>query len=73
MTGCAKGYLFRSGAKFAESLQPAIATVKALFISLDIEYTGELVFSGIDKAGDISLEPGALDRAYLAGQKLIEC
>jgi NAD(P)H-dependent FMN reductase len=60
------------GQRFPNLFQPAIATVKALFISLDIEYAGELVFSGIDKAGNISLEPGALGKAYLAGQKLIE-
>ncbi len=58
------------GQRFPNLFNPAIATVKALFISLDIEYTGELVFSGIDKAGNISLEPGALEKAYLAGQKL---
>lgn len=69
-----KGLFVSVGGQSLPNLfQPAVATVKALFISLDIEYTGELVFSGIDKAGDISLEPGTLDRAYLAGQKLIEC
>ena len=60
------------GQRFPNLFNPAIATVKALFISLDIAYAGELVFSGIDKAGNISLEPGALGKAYLAGQKLIE-
>jgi multimeric flavodoxin WrbA len=60
------------GQRLPNLFQPAITTVKALFISLDIEYVGELVFSGIDKAGNISLEPGALGKAYLAGQKLTE-
>ena len=58
------------GQRFPNLFHPAIATVKALFVSLDIEYAGELVFSGIDKAGNISLEPGALGKAYLIGQKL---
>jgi multimeric flavodoxin WrbA len=61
------------GQRLPNLFQPAIATVKALFVSLDIEYAGELVFSGIDKAGNISLEPGALGKAYLAGQKLSGC
>jgi hypothetical protein len=58
------------GQRFPNLFHPAIATVKALFVSLDIQYAGELTFSGIDKAGNISLEPGALEKAYLAGQKL---
>jgi len=60
------------GQKLPNLFHPAIATVKALFVSLDIEYAGELVFAGIDKAGNISLEPRALEKAYLAGQKIAE-
>jgi hypothetical protein len=60
------------GQRFPNLFNPAIATVKALFVSLDIAYSGALVFSGIDKAGNISLEPGALEKAYLAGQRLAE-
>ncbi|MFA5629508.1 MAG: flavodoxin family protein [Dehalococcoidales bacterium] len=68
-----KGFFVSVGGQRLPNLfHPAIATVKSLFVSLDVEYTGELVFAGIDKAGNISLEPGALSKAYLAGQKLAE-
>jgi multimeric flavodoxin WrbA len=60
------------GRKAANLFQPAVATVKAFFASLDIDYTGELVFSGIDDKGAITQYPDALKQAYLAGQKLVE-
>jgi multimeric flavodoxin WrbA len=60
------------GQKFPDLFNPAIASVKAFFISLDIIYAGELFFSGIDKAGDIGNIPGALEEAYMAGRKLAE-
>jgi multimeric flavodoxin WrbA len=60
------------GRKVANSFQPALATIKALFASLDISYIGELVFSGIDDKGAIANHPEALKQAYLAGQKLVE-
>jgi hypothetical protein len=60
------------GQRLPNLFHPAIATVKALFVSLNIEYAGELVFSGIDKAGNISLEPRALEKAYLFGQRFAE-
>ena len=60
------------GRKVANSFQPALATIKALFASLDISYIGELLFSGIDDKGAIANHPEALKQAYLAGQKLVE-
>jgi len=60
------------GRQGAGIFQPAIATVKALFTSLDIEYTGELTFSGMDDKEDIVNCPDALKQAYLAGQKLAD-
>jgi multimeric flavodoxin WrbA len=60
------------GQKLPNLFNPAIATVKALFVSLDIHYAGELLFSGIDRAGDIRNEPGALEKAFMAGRKLVE-
>ena len=52
--------------------QPAIDTVKALFTSLDIEYAGELTFSGMDDKEAAARRPDALKQAYLAGQKLAD-
>jgi hypothetical protein len=56
------------GQKLSNLFSPARATVEALFVSLDIEYAGELVFSGIDNIG---LEPGALEKAYMEGRRLV--
>jgi len=60
------------GRKVANLFEPTLATVKALFASLDIGYVGEIVFSGIDDKGAITKYPDALREAYLAGQKLVK-
>ena len=60
------------GRKKADQFQPAVATVKALFATLDIDYSDELVFPGIDYKGAITKHPDALKQAYVAGQKLVE-
>ena len=61
-----------SGRSTANLFEPALATVKALFSSLDINYSGKLVFSGIDDKGAITRHPDAMKKAYLAGQRLTE-
>ena len=60
------------GRKVANLFQPALATVKSLFRTLDVTYADELLFSGVDEKGAITKHPDALHRAYLAGQKLVE-
>jgi len=60
------------GRKVANLFQPALATVKAFFASLDVTYAGELAFSGIDEKRAIIKHPDALKQAYLAGQKLVK-
>jgi multimeric flavodoxin WrbA len=60
------------GMKIANLFEPALATVKSLFKTLDIIYAGELLFSGIDEKGAIAQNPDALKQAFLAGQKLVE-
>ena len=60
------------GRRIANLFEPALATVKTLFRILDITYTGELLFSGIDEKGAIAKHPDALRQAFLAGQKLAE-
>jgi hypothetical protein len=60
-----------SGHRADRLFEPALATVKALFISLDIEYTGKLIFPAMDGIDAISRQPDALRQAYLAGQKLV--
>jgi len=58
------------GTKLRNLFQPAKATVNSWFTTLDINYAGELVFSGIDESGTISLHPTALTDAFKMGQKL---
>ncbi|MCJ7514948.1 MAG: flavodoxin family protein [Dehalococcoidia bacterium] len=58
------------GTKLRNLFEPAKATVKSWFTTLDIKYAGELVFSGIDESGSIHLHPTALEDAFSIGQKL---
>jgi multimeric flavodoxin WrbA len=61
-----------AGTKRPNLFQPAIATVKAWFATLDILYTADLLFPGIDERGAIVRHPTALRDAFLAGQKLVQ-
>ena len=54
----------------AGNFEPAIATVKALFATLDVEYRGELTFAGVDERGAILKNPEALKQACEAGKRL---
>ncbi|MFH1663100.1 MAG: flavodoxin family protein [Chloroflexota bacterium] len=68
-----KGLFVSVGGRSTTNLfEPALATAKALFSSIDINYSGKLVFSGIDGKGAIKRHPDALKQAYLAGQRLAE-
>jgi multimeric flavodoxin WrbA len=60
------------GMKLANLFEPSLATVKALFKVLDIEYAGDLLFPGVDEKGAIKNHPEALKQAFEAGQKLVE-
>ena len=60
------------GTKLSKLFEPAQATVKALFNTLDVTYAGELLFRGVDEKGAITEHPDALKQAFLAGQKLVE-
>lgn len=60
------------GTRLKELFEPSRATVKALFKSLDVDYAGDLVFSGIDEKGAIKEHPTALSDAYRAGQNLVD-
>ena len=55
------------GQKGRSIFDAARVTVKALFVSLDIEYSGELLFPGIDEKGAITHYPGAMQQAYDMG------
>jgi len=60
------------GRRVANLFEPSLSTVKSLFRVLDIDYAGELIFSGVDEKGVITKNPNALSQAFLAGQKLVE-
>lgn len=59
------------GMKLARLFEPSLATVKAFFTVIDVEYAGELLFAGIDEKGAIKKHSTALKDAFAAGQKLV--
>lgn len=58
------------GTRLRDLFQPAMATVKSWFTTMDINYDGNLVFSGIDEMKAILRHPTALQDAFVIGQKL---
>jgi multimeric flavodoxin WrbA len=68
-----KGFFISvGGTRIKNMFEPSLATVKTWFRILDIDYAGELLFSGVDEKGAITRHPDALRQAFLAGQKLVE-
>ena len=68
-----KGLFISVGGRTAANLfEPALATIRALFNTLDVAYAGDLLFRGVDGKGAITKHPDALKQAFLAGQKLVE-
>lgn len=51
--------------------EPALATVKSFFKTLDVTYIGNLLFPRIDERGAITSHPTALREAFLAGKNLV--
>ncbi len=60
------------GRKVPNLFEPALATIKTLFRTMDVTYTGELLFAGVDGKGAIAKNPDALRQAFLVGQRLAE-
>ena len=68
-----KGFFIAvAGRKSANVFDGALLTVKSLFSVLDVTYAGELLLRNIDEKGTITKHPEALERAFLAGQKLVK-
>ncbi len=59
------------GRKVPNLFDSALVVVKTFFRILDVTYTGDLLFPGIDEKGAITKHPDALQQAFLAGQKLV--
>jgi len=68
-----KGLFVSVGGRRVENLfDAAKVVVMTFFRILDIDSSGELVFSGIDEKGAITKHPDALNQAFLIGQQLVE-
>ncbi len=64
-------FISTAGAKdYNEVFEGAIFTVKAIFSTLDIKYTGELLYKDMENKGDIIKHPDALKVAFEAGSSL---
>ena len=67
-----KGFFISVGAtKGQKVFDGAILTVKYFFDALNTEYTGELLYRGVDGKGEILKHPEALEQAREAGRKLV--
>lgn len=67
-----KGFFISVGAtKGQKVFEGAILTVKYFFDALNTEYTGELLYRGVDGKGEILKHPEALEQAREAGRKLV--
>lgn len=58
------------GTRGPKLFEPAMATVKIFFKTLDFTYAGELLYRGIDRKGEIVEHPTALKEAFDAGRRL---
>jgi multimeric flavodoxin WrbA len=67
-----KGFFISVGAtKGQKVFEGAILTVKYFFDALNTEYTGELLYRGVDGKGEILKLPKALEQAREAGKRLV--
>lgn len=57
------------GRKVSDLFEPSLVIVKTFFRILNVQYAGDLLFSGIDEKGAINKHPEALHRAFEAGQR----
>lgn len=68
-----KGFFISvGGTRLKNMFEPSLAIVKTWFHIMNVEYTGELLFKGIDEKGAIKEHPDALRQAYEAGQRLVQ-
>jgi len=58
------------GTRGPKLFEPALATIKIWFKTLDVIYAGDLLFRAIDERGAIAQHPTALRDAFTAGQGL---
>jgi multimeric flavodoxin WrbA len=64
-------FISTAGSKdYNEVFEGAIFVVKAIFSTLDIKYTGELLFKDMEHKGDILKHPDAMKMAFEAGSSI---
>jgi len=68
-----KGFFISVGAtKGQKVFEGSILTAKYFFDTFNAEYSGELVFRGVEAKDDISKHPEALQQAFEAGRRLVQ-
>jgi len=68
-----RGLFVSVGGRSGEHLfEPALATVKAFFASLDIKYAGTVAFQGVEGRAIVLDHPEMKQAAFEAGQKLVD-
>ena len=65
-------FISAGGTRFPDLFEHAKAVVKNLFLTIDVTYWAELLFSGVDRKGEIRRHPTALKDAYLLGRRIVE-
>lgn len=65
-------FISTCGAETKEMFKPAVSTVKSWFVTMDIQYKYELLASGMDSKGAVSLHQDILEQARKIGRDLEE-
>jgi multimeric flavodoxin WrbA len=66
-----KGYFISTSGSVGNNIfSGATMTIKSIFHVLDIEYKGELLFEGMEKKGDVTNHPNALQVAFEVGMSV---
>jgi multimeric flavodoxin WrbA len=69
--GRRRGILIAAGGNIREHFRGTIETIKSFLDVYEADYWGELLFGGVDAAGDIEAEPLALQEAYDLGFRAV--
>ena len=68
-----KGFFISvGGRKIAGLFDASLIIVKTFFRILNVDYAGDLLFTGIDEKGSITSHTESLQQAFLAGKKLVD-
>ena len=59
------------GTRRKNLFEPATATVKSWFATLEVNFDGELTLPAVDEKGAITQHPTALEDAFAMGQRLV--